>query len=157
MNPPFKLSKKIGLNSESFTPTIEVYNHGELVVSLGISSQYIGFSGDLLRRYIKEANPKLSNDLVDAIFVFLNENPTTYVRESSTMQTYQPEMWSVQKDVIYAAIVDIADGIEFADELLCTHDRDLGRSTKKNREWAETLEQSIAHMKRTLEQLKQCK
>jgi len=72
------------------------------------------------------------------------------------MQTYQPEMWTVQKDTIYAAINDIEDGLEFAQELLSRHDVELGRTTKKNHDWAITLERSIDHMKNTLQQLKKC-
>ena len=69
---------------------------------------------------------------------------------------YQPEIWQVEKDVIYAAIPAVDAGLEYAKELLATHDRDLGRTTLKNKTWAETIEADIRHMTRTLEMLRAC-
>lgn len=70
---------------------------------------------------------------------------------------YQPEIWQVEKDVIYAAIPAVESGLEYAKELLATHDRDLGRTTLKNKTWAETIEADIRHMTRTLEMLRACR
>jgi hypothetical protein len=69
---------------------------------------------------------------------------------------YQPEIWQVEKDVIYAAIPSVEAGLEYAKELLSAHDRDLGRTTLKNKTWAETIEADIRHMTRTLEMLRAC-
>ena len=69
---------------------------------------------------------------------------------------YQPEIWQVEKDVIYAAIPAVEAGLEYAKELLAAHDRDLGRTTLKNKTWAETIEADIRHMTRTLEMLRAC-
>jgi hypothetical protein len=69
-------------------------------------------------------------------------------------QTYQPEIWQVRKDTIYAAITAIEDGLEFARENLSNHDAALGRTTKKNKSWAETIESSIRHMELALNMLK---
>jgi hypothetical protein len=69
---------------------------------------------------------------------------------------YQPEIWQVEKDVIYAAIPSVEAGLEYAKELLAAHDRDLGRTTLKNKTWAETIEADIRHMTRTMEMLRAC-
>lgn len=71
-------------------------------------------------------------------------------------QTYQPEIWKVKKDTIYAAIGAVEDGLEFAKSCLEEHDLNLGRTTKKNKCWAETIEGSIRHMELTLKLLKDC-
>ena len=69
---------------------------------------------------------------------------------------YQPEIWQVEKNVIYASIPAVEAGLEYAKELLAAHDRDLGRTTLKNKTWAETIEADIRHMTRTLEMLRAC-
>jgi hypothetical protein len=76
--------------------------------------------------------------------------------ENAQATTYQPEIWQVEKDVIYAAIPSVEAGLEYAKELLAAHDRDLGRTTLKNKTWAETIEADIRHMTRTLEMLRAC-
>ena len=70
--------------------------------------------------------------------------------------TYQPEIWRVAKDTIYAAIPAVESGLEYARECLATHEADLGRTTLKNKTWAETMEKDIRHMERTLEMLRAC-
>jgi hypothetical protein len=68
--------------------------------------------------------------------------------------TYIPETWTVTKDVIYASIVSIKNGLEYARECLSQHESALGRTTYKNRTWAETIEKDILQMEKTLEDLK---
>lgn len=70
--------------------------------------------------------------------------------------TYQPEIWRVEKDTIYAAIPAVESGLEYARECLATHETNLGRTTLKNKTWAETMEKDIRHMERTLEMLRAC-
>jgi hypothetical protein len=72
------------------------------------------------------------------------------------IDTYQPEIWHVEKDTIYAAIPAVASGLECARECLAQHDSALGRTTLKNKTWAETLEKDIRHMERTLLMLLAC-
>ena len=69
------------------------------------------------------------------------------------ISTYLPEMWNVKKDTIYAAIAALESGLEYAMECLATHDADLGRTTRKNKTWAVTMEYDIRHMRQTLEAL----
>jgi len=69
-------------------------------------------------------------------------------------QTYQPEIWRVKKDTIYAAIPAIESAIEHTSELLSQHDVALGRTTIKNRTWAERLEVDIRLMKAALSLLR---
>ena len=67
-----------------------------------------------------------------------------------TATEYIPENWLVKKDTIYAAITAIEDGLEYARECLAQHEAALGRTTLKNKTWAETMEKDIRHMERTL-------
>ena len=71
-------------------------------------------------------------------------------------QTYQPEMWTVAKDVIYAAIPAMENGLDYTRELLIQHGSALGRTTRKNKLTAEAMERDIEQMMRTLEQLRKC-
>ena len=64
----------------------------------------------------------------------------------SAFTGYIPEVWSVKKDAIYAAIYAIESGLEYARQCLTDHDASLGRTTHKNRTWAETIEGDIRQM-----------
>jgi hypothetical protein len=64
----------------------------------------------------------------------------------SAFTSYIPEVWEVKKDAIYAAIHAIESGLEYARQCLCDHDAALGRTTHKNRTWAETIEGDIRQM-----------
>jgi hypothetical protein len=64
----------------------------------------------------------------------------------SAFTGYIPEVWSVKKDAIYAAIHAIESGLEYARQCLCDHHAALGRTTHKNRTWAETIEGDIQQM-----------
>lgn len=75
---------------------------------------------------------------------------------SADYQEYQPEMWNVKKDAIYAAITAVTSGLEYAREALVTHDVSLGRTTHKNRSWAKTMENDIRQMEHALSLLKEC-
>jgi hypothetical protein len=66
---------------------------------------------------------------------------------------YQPEIWHVEKDTIYAATNAVESGLEYARECLAQHEMILGRTTLKNKTWAETMEKDIRHMERTLQTL----
>ena len=74
----------------------------------------------------------------------------------SALDGYIPEIWRVEKDVIYAAIPAVESGLEYARECLTTHDSALGRTTHKNKTWAEAMERDIRHMERTLAMLRAC-
>jgi len=69
---------------------------------------------------------------------------------------YVPEIWRVEKDTIYAALPAVESGLEYARECLAQHENALGRTTLKNKTWAETMEKDIRHMERTLEMLRAC-
>jgi hypothetical protein len=66
---------------------------------------------------------------------------------------YQPEIWAVKKDDIYAAKSALTDGIAYAKELLSNHDRDLGRAHRSNKIAAEHMEQAIKDMENVLARL----
>ena len=68
----------------------------------------------------------------------------------SALAEYVPEVWSVNKDAVLAAINAIESGLEYARQCLLEHDTSLGRTTHKNRTWAETIEGDIAQMELAL-------
>lgn len=78
------------------------------------------------------------------------------IKQSTFRSTYQPEMWNVRKDIIYAAIDSISSGIEYAEMTLQAHDQAVGRTTYRNKSWAYRMEQDIKNMTQALEGLKQC-
>lgn len=69
-------------------------------------------------------------------------------------QEYQPEMLTIKKDLILKIISCLQDGLENTQSALAEHDFSFGRTTTKNRMWAETLEQEIQDMKDCIKQLK---
>ncbi len=73
-----------------------------------------------------------------------------------TADAYIPEVWTVEKDVIYAAIPAVGAGLEYARECLIAHDAMHGRTTHQNKTLAETMEQHIRYMEKTLAMLRAC-
>jgi len=63
------------------------------------------------------------------------------------MVELHPTFVSVNEEVLRRALAVADDAREFAQELLTRHDEDLGRTTMKNKMWAEQLEKSIAQAK----------
>lgn len=72
---------------------------------------------------------------------------------ASACSTYTPEMVVIRKDWIYAAQSAIESGIESALEELRVHERDLGRTTPKNKRAAENMEREIQKMRTAKNQL----
>lgn len=66
------------------------------------------------------------------------------------IQTYQPEMWVVEKGTIRALKKAAETGLEYAKEALAEHDATLGRSTIKNASWASSMEEHIRQMENAL-------
>jgi hypothetical protein len=69
---------------------------------------------------------------------------------------YQPELWTVQKDDIYAAIHALDAGLEHTKSALIEHEVNYGRMTLKNRLWAEQIEKDIEVIELALERLRKC-
>lgn len=63
-------------------------------------------------------------------------------------------MRTLKKDAIYAAIVALEAGLEYAQECLIEHDTKLGRTIRRNKEWAENIEIDIEKIKKSIEELK---
>ena len=76
--------------------------------------------------------------------------PNTVGNAIDFLTEYQPELVVVEKDVIYTCISAIESGLEYARECLANHDASLGRTTLKNKSWAEQIESDISHMESTL-------
>ena len=60
------------------------------------------------------------------------------------------EYLMVDKELIYSLRLGVENGLEYAKMCLSGHDRDFGRTIKKNRIWAETIERDIEQMQNTL-------
>lgn len=73
---------------------------------------------------------------------------------SAPILEYQPELWTVKKDDIYAALNALEAGLEHARENLTRHDKELGRKTRKNEMWANQLERDIEGMERIIGRLR---
>lgn len=58
----------------------------------------------------------------------------------------KPVRHAVSDSTFCASIAAIESGIEYAKECLAQHDAQLGRTTLKNKSWAETIERDIAAM-----------
>ena len=69
------------------------------------------------------------------------------------LETYLPEVWSIKKDLVYKTISCLQSGLENTQSALAEHDFSFGRTTTKNRMWAETLEQEIRDTKDCIKQL----
>lgn len=63
------------------------------------------------------------------------------------MMEMQPTFVSVDQEILRRALAIAEDAREFAQELLTRHDEELGRTTLKNKMWAEQLEKSITQAK----------
>lgn len=77
----------------------------------------------------------------------------TELKELTPSEKYRPTYWSVDKSIICSAIAVIKSGLDYAESALVEHDSALGRTTRKNRTWAETIEGDIREMKKVLTQL----
>lgn len=70
------------------------------------------------------------------------------------IQYFQSEKWSVDKNLLRSCLDAIESGLEHTNSVLMEHDSCLGRTTRKNKSWAETLENDISLMKNCIERLK---
>jgi len=61
-------------------------------------------------------------------------------------QTFQPITIAVDVNTLRNIKDALATGEEFARDALTEHDAALGRSTQKNRRWAEAIETDIGHL-----------
>jgi hypothetical protein len=68
-------------------------------------------------------------------------------------QTYLPEIWQVEKDVICSAIDSLKLGLEYAEECLIDHDQSLGRTRPRNKREAEYIEEHITQIKKSINDL----
>lgn len=70
-------------------------------------------------------------------------------------KTYQPEILAIPKPEVENIIYSLELGLENTQTVLAEHDASLGRTTKKNKSWAETLEGDIEFIKSSLAFLKE--
>ena len=71
-----------------------------------------------------------------------------------TALSMQPEHWWIEKFTLLNALDSLAAGLEHAQHVLSEHDASLGRTTRKNKSWAETLESDIRNIEKSIKDLK---
>lgn len=67
---------------------------------------------------------------------------------------FKPEYWTVDKVIIRNALDCLETGLEYARQCLSEHDVSLGRTNKKNKSWAETIESDIRLIEKSIKDLK---
>lgn len=67
---------------------------------------------------------------------------------------HQPEMRTVETELLRSALTAVEAGIGWAESVLFDHDRSLGRKTRKNKQAAESIELDIRQMKATESKLR---
>jgi hypothetical protein len=72
-------------------------------------------------------------------------------------QSYAPEMRTVQKDALYAAITAIESGLDHARDNLAQHEAAFGRSRPRHKREAEFIEAEIAQMEAALARLREAR
>jgi hypothetical protein len=70
-------------------------------------------------------------------------------------QEMQRKFVSVDEELLRKSLACADLSVEFAQELLAVHDENLGRTTTKNRLWAEHLEDCIRMAKATVIELRE--
>ena len=76
------------------------------------------------------------------------------VKVSEIIECLKPELWRVDKMLIRNTIDALQIGIEHTRNNLTEHDSNLGRTTRKNKSWAETLESDIRSIEDCINKLK---
>jgi len=69
------------------------------------------------------------------------------------MQTYQPTIIEVDESFLLDCKESLEAGLEFTQDSLIEHDASLGRTTFKNKSWAETMEESISKTKSCIKRI----
>lgn len=67
---------------------------------------------------------------------------------------FQPEKWAVDKNTLRNIIDALQAGLEHTRSTLAEHDSSLGRTTRKNKSWAETIESDIRAIEKSIKDLK---
>lgn len=67
---------------------------------------------------------------------------------------HQAEHWRIEKFTLLNVLDSLAAGLDHAQTALAEHDVNYGRTTRKNKPWAETLESDIRNIKKSIKDLK---
>ena len=70
------------------------------------------------------------------------------------MQSLQSTFCTVDEELLRRCLEDIYAGRETTQQMLIEHDATFGRTTRKNKEWALTLEKDLREMSETIVQLR---
>ena len=76
------------------------------------------------------------------------------ILDASLPQTYQPETVAIPTLELQNIIDALEAGLEHTQTVLAEHDASLGRTTRQNKSWAETLEKDIEFLKARINFLK---
>lgn len=78
-----------------------------------------------------------------------NSSPNSFAKT----QTYQPAVTEVDEPFLLDCKESLEAGLEFTQGALAEHDASLGRTTFKNKSWAETMEKSITQMRSCIQRV----
>jgi hypothetical protein len=78
-----------------------------------------------------------------------NSSPNPFAE----IQEYKPAVTEVDKYFLLDCKESLEAGLEFTQGALTEHDASLGRTTFKNKSWAETMEKSIAQMRSCVQRI----
>lgn len=71
------------------------------------------------------------------------------------MQEYQPETIAIPTLEVQNIVDALEAGLEHTQTVLAEHDASLGRTTRKNKNWAEQLESDVEFFKTRIKLLKE--
>jgi hypothetical protein len=74
-------------------------------------------------------------------------------QDISTLLDYEPATIQVDEYFLLDCKESLEIGLEFTQEALVEHDASLGRTTFKNKSWAETMEKSMEKTKSCIERI----
>lgn len=68
---------------------------------------------------------------------------------------YQPKYRTIEENLLKNTVDGLTSGLEYAEMALLDHDTKLGRTTRKNKMWAEQMEKDIFQIKLTIKTIKE--
>lgn len=106
---------------------------------------------------IQEDKPLISKDKFNELRKAVNAKlylPTEETLNSLSARIYEPETIAIPILELQNIIDALEAGLEHTQTVLTEHDASLGRTTRKNKSWAEHLEKDIEFLKARISMLK---
>lgn len=91
---------------------------------------------------------------IDDSDIFPKIMPEVSIKDIASALEYQPETIAIPILELQNIVDALEAGLEHTQTVLAEHDASLGRTTRKNKSWAETLEKDIEFLKARIKLLK---